>query len=105
MNKKLPTIGEAIGEALDPKLQRIHHNPQAPKFVHCFGCRHKGRRHSYKCPSATNDDLRYHCDMLETRAEWAQSKATTWLQAVRSMHGKLAMLKAEMKTIRTRNQA
>ena len=96
------SVGEAFAEACDPKLMRTK---VVPSLVTCRICHHKlpaVSGHSVGCQLATMEDARQEVDRARRHEKWARERAEFWLLSVRQMHGKLAMLKAEVKKLRSR---
>lgn len=51
---------------------------------------------------ATMEDMTKEVERARWAEQWAKDRAEYWLIAVRQMHGKLAMLKAEVRKLRSR---
>ena len=91
----------SIGEACDSKRLRTKVIPSMPYCRVCHGKILDRVGHSAGCPLATIEDMAKEVERSRRAEQWARDRAEHWLTAVRQMHGKLAMLKAEVRKLRS----
>lgn len=97
-NPNLPvqSYGGAHEEALDPKIQRTR-TPSASKWCPKCNCY---ERHRKGCEDDTIESANARATTAHEKEKWARERASFWLTECRKMHGKLAMLKAELAKLR-----
>jgi len=95
------TIGEAYAEALDPKYMRTKMVQRDPTCLVCHHGAPPELGHALGCPLATMADAKIAVEKARKNEEWARERAAFWLLQVRHMHGKLSMLKAELRKVRS----
>jgi len=93
------TVGDAYAEAADPKRMRV----KTLLPFHCKACNRINYGHRPDCPEDTIEAANKRADLAKDREKWARERAEYWLNEVRKMHGKLAMLKAELRKLRSRS--
>jgi len=93
------TEGDAHAEANDPKLMRTRNLPGEPRT--CPSCR-KWSTHQADCPEMTIAAALKREQAAKQSEKWARERAAHWLNECRKMHGKLAILKAENRKLRTK---
>jgi len=99
------SVGDAHVEACDSKRLRTKVVPSMPYCRVCHGKILASVGHSAGCPMATMEDMTKEVERARRAEQWAKDRAEYWLIAVRQMHGKLAMLKAEVRKLRSRTNA
>lgn len=92
----------AYQEAFDTKRLRVANTPPLPWCRRCNGFAPPSEWHSAECPKATIEDMRHEVERAREAEAHARHRAETWLVAVRTMHGKLALLKTEIRAMRTK---
>jgi len=97
------TVGDAYAESYDPKRQRVRCVPPLP---YCPACRWRTvLGHSQDCPKFDLPSALLHLERARADEKRARELAEQWLMECRKMHGKLAMLKAEIRKLRSRKNA
>lgn len=92
----------SIDPERDAKRLRTLRKAADPYCRVCHGRMLAKAGHSAGCPKASPEDMLREFDRAREHEEWARQRAEYWLREVRQMHGKLAMLKAEVKKLRHR---
>ncbi len=94
------TVGEVYAEAEDPKRQRVR---MVTPF-HCKACNTISYGHREGCPEDTIESANARAARAKDSEKRARERAEYWLNEVRKMHGKLALLKAELRKLREKNR-
>lgn len=93
------TLGDACNEACDPKRMRVK---TVENNAWCRKCRaFSGHRDGCEDDTIATANLR--TQKAKEREKWARDRAEYWLNEVRKMHGKLALLKGEIRKLRARS--
>lgn len=97
------TVGDAYAESYDPKRQRVRCVPPLPLCPACYSKNTLG--HVPSCPKFDVASAMIHLERARADEKRARERAEQWLMECRKMHGKLAMLKAELRKLRSRSNA
>ena len=95
----MSTDSDAHSEAYDAKRQRIVYGGNKPWCPACSKYR-ASSLHARGCPKASVTDAIAWIEETEKWDRFHKERAAFWLNEVRKMHGKLAMLKQENNQLR-----